>query len=254
MTRAEDEIETAIEAFVRGFCATKSQTHPYEHTRIGKLWMMRDAPRRNPRNYRKEEWIAYHVRPDEVDRVARQQTRGRFFVCSISGMDESDEPIRAAYKQLGYRLLSSEPLFIHRLARIPRLAAPAEIEHVRTSELAERFGKASRSRPIPADLLADHAPFRQYVAHDDGEIVGWVRSVDAGDSTWCSNMYVRPAHRRRGIGKAMLAKMLRDDRKLGKKWSVLLSSHAGAMLYPHVGYEQIGLLLIWAPKKASRAG
>lgn len=232
-------------------CAGKSLTHPYEYTRSGKLWAMRDAPRRNPRNYRKEEWIAYHTVPDEVDAAARQHTRGRFFVCSICGTDESDEPIRARYKQLGYRLLSSEPLFVHRLARIPRLAAPVEIEQVKTRDLAERFGKATRSRPIPRESLTDDAPFRQYVALDDGEIVGWVRSVDAGESTWCSNMYVQPSHRRRGIGKAMLVKMLRADRKLGAKRSVLLSSHAGAMLYPHVGYEQLGLLLIWAPKKTS---
>src|SRR5439155_15192313 len=117
----------------RGFCAERSRTHPYECFRVGKLWVMRDAPRKNPKNYRKEEWVPY--------------------------------------------------------------------------------------------------------------------GVNAGDSTWCSNMYVRPSHRRRGIGSALLTRMLRDDRARGFKKSVLLSSHTGALVYPRVGYEQIGLLLIFAPKK-----
>ena len=47
----------------------------------------------------------------------------------------------------------------------------------------------------------------------------------------------------------MLAKMLRDDRAAGVRQSVLLASKAGALLYPHVGYEQIATLFIFAPTK-----
>jgi GNAT superfamily N-acetyltransferase len=249
MPQPPDEIEHALEVFVRGFCVGKSVTHPYEHFRVGRLWVMRDSERKNPENYRKEEWVAYRVAPREVDAAARKRTRGRFFVCAVRGMDESDERLRAGYKELGYRLLATEPLFVHRLRKIPRAADFITIEQVKTPELATRFGKATRSRPIPAEHLAADAPFRQYVAVDGGELVGWVRSVHAGDSTWVSNMYVSPSHRRRGIGSALLARMLRDDRKLGFKKSVLLSSHTGALVYPRVGFEQIGVLMIFAPRK-----
>lgn len=51
----------------------------------------------------------------------------------------------------------------------------------------------------------------------------------------------------------MLAKMLRDDRARGVENSVLLSSHTGALLYPQIGYEQIGTLLLFAPKKKNAA-
>jgi GNAT superfamily N-acetyltransferase len=250
MARAVDEIEHAIEVFVRGFCAVRSVTHPYEGRRVGELWVMRDAPRKNPKNYRKEEWIAYRVPPREVDAAARKATRGRFFVCAIRALDESDDELRAGYKELGYRLLGTEPLFVHRLKRIPIVEVAVALEHVMTSEMADRFGKATRTRPIAAEQLHQDAPFRQYVALEDGQIIGWVRSIDAADSTWCSNMYVRPSHRRRGIGRALLARMLKDDRRRGAKQSVLLSSHTGALLYPKVGYEQIGLLLIFAPKRS----
>jgi predicted N-acetyltransferase YhbS len=63
-------------------------------------------------------------------------------------------------------------------------------------------------------------------------------------------MYVNESHRRRGIGQALLARMLRDDRARGSKGSVLLASHAGALLYPRVDYERIGKLLMFAPARA----
>jgi GNAT superfamily N-acetyltransferase len=144
-------------------------------------------------------------------------------------------------------LLTTEPLFVHHLKRIPRPKSPVKIVRVKTQELAVRFGKANRSRPIPPEQLGRDAPFRQYVAVNGESIIGWVRSVSAGRATWCSDMFVVQKHRRRGIGFAMLAKMLRDDRAHGANCSVLLSSHTGALLYPRVGYKQIGTLLLFAP-------
>jgi predicted acetyltransferase len=89
------------------------------------------------------------------------------------------------------------------------------------------------------------------VALDDGgAMLGWVRSIAAGDGArWCSNMYVLPQHRRRGIGRAMLCRMLRDDRKLGASLAVLTASHTGAKLYTSVGYQQIATLYLFTPRK-----
>ena len=95
------EIEFAIEVFVRGHCVGRSRTFPCEATRVEGLWAMRDAPRKNPRDYRKEEWIAYDLAPGKVDKIARRHTRGRFFVCAMIGEGEPDGPTRAAYKALG---------------------------------------------------------------------------------------------------------------------------------------------------------
>ena len=84
----------------------------------------------------------------------------------------------------------------------------------------------------------------------DGEhIVGRVRSVDAVGATWCADLYVRPSHRRRGVGRALMSKMLRDDQARGSKCSVLTASHTGALLYPHLGYERIGTLFMFVPKR-----
>jgi GNAT superfamily N-acetyltransferase len=248
--RRHPEIEFAIEVFVRGHSAGRSRTYPYEASRIGPLWVMRDAPRKNPRDYRKEEWIAHDVDAKEVDAIARRHTRGRFFVCAVVREGEPNEPTRSAYKALGYRLLATEGFFIQRLMRIPKQASPVRIECLRTPELAARLGKATRTRPIPDSLLGDDAPFRQYVALDGNEIVGRVRSVDAVGAAWCADMYVEKSCRRRGIGQALLGRMLRDDRARGSKCSVLTASHTGALLYPRVGYERIGTLFMFVLRRA----
>jgi GNAT superfamily N-acetyltransferase len=246
-------MEFAIEVFVRGHSVGKSRTYPYEASRVGPVWVMRDAERKNPRDYRKEEWIAHGVAAGEVDAIARRHARGRFFVCAMLGEGEEDEPTRSAYKGLGYRLLATEGFFVQRLSRIPKVPPPLPIERVRTPELAARLGKITRTRPIPDSLLGNDAPFRQYVALDGGEIVGQVRSVDAVGATWCADMLVNPGYRRRGIGRALLCHMLRDDRARGSKCSVLTASHAGALLYPHVGYDRIGTLFMFAPARTTRS-
>jgi GNAT superfamily N-acetyltransferase len=249
MKRSNRGIEFAIEVFVRGHSAGRSRTFPYEVSRVGPLWLMRDAPRKNPRNYRKEEWITHDVDPREVDAIARQHTRGRFFVCEMIAEGEPDEPTRPAYKALGYRLLATEGFFVQRMKRIPRPQSPFSIERVRTPELAAQLGKITRTRPISNNLLGDDAPSRQYVALDGEDIVGRVRSVDAVGATWCADLYVHPLHRRRGIGHALMSKMLRDDQARGSKCSVLTASHTGALLYPRVGYERIGTLFMFAPRR-----
>ena len=83
----------------------------------------------------------------------------------------------------------------------------------------------------------------------DNKIVGWVRSIVVDDMTWCSNMFVIAKFRRRGIARAMMCRMLRDDGDHGAKLAVLLASHTGAKLYDAVGYEQIGTLLVFMPKR-----
>jgi hypothetical protein len=92
---------------VRGHSAVKSRTHPYEVDRFGSVWVMRDAPRKQSRDYRKEEWVAFGLDPHLVDAIARAHGRGRFFVCALLAAGEPDAPLREAYKTLGYRLMAT---------------------------------------------------------------------------------------------------------------------------------------------------
>jgi GNAT superfamily N-acetyltransferase len=246
-----DNLDRPIEVFVRGFSYTRSFTHPYIAQRIGPLWVTRDGPRKRRDDYRREEWIGDGVPPAEVDAIARRHTRRRFAVCAFLRQREPDAPFREAWKAAGYRLGATEPLMVHDLKRIPNCKSPATIQRVTTQSMADRLAKAARARQVlPAHLAAgDDAPLRQYVALIDDQIVGWVRSITTPAGTWCSNMFVARTWRRRGIGRAMLCRMLRDDRDHGAAAAVLTASHTGALLYPIVGYRPIATLFLYTPRK-----
>jgi GNAT superfamily N-acetyltransferase len=139
-------------------------------------------------------------------------------------------------------------LFTHDLARIPTFTCDFAVQQVTDEAAAERLKQAAGSRQVRGqDLTANPVVLRQYMAIDGEEPVGWVRSIACGNAGWCSNMYVKAPYRRHGIGKALMARMLQDDRLCGLKGAVLAASHVGAMLYPVVGYEQIGQLMIFTP-------
>ena len=248
MGKEIDLMDHAIEVFARGFCFTRSFTHPYLAERVGRLWVVRDAPRKRG-EYRREEWIGHGVTPEDIDRTARKHTRGRFAVCAIHGVNESDQSLRAGFKVLGYRLGGTEPVMVHELKRIPRFEAPVEIVRVTTEDLAERINKAARFRQILPEHLGTDTPLRQYTALVEDKPVGWVRSIDVEQATWCADMFVLSEFRRRGIARALMVQMLRDDRTHGSKLAVLTASHAGAKLYSIVGYKQIGTLMLYTPKK-----
>ena len=161
----------AIEVFARGFCFTRSLTHPYLAERVGQIWVVRDAPRKRG-EYRREEWIAYGVTSEEIDETARKHTRGQFAVCAIYGVNESDQLLREGFKALNYRLGGTEPIMVHELKRIPRFDSSVEILRVTTADLAERVNKAARSRQVLPEHLAKDSPLRQYVALVDDKPVG----------------------------------------------------------------------------------
>ncbi len=242
----------AIEAFVRGFTLTRSFTHPYLGSRVADgLWRMHDAERRTG-DYRGEEFVAWGLPPCEVAELAQAHARGRYAVCHMLDEGEPDTKIRAGYQAAGYSLSTSEGLFVHDLREIAPPASPVPVSRVTTQELADRVNRAARSRQVlPEHLKQDPSPVRQYVALDADVPVGWVRSVEAGGHRWCSNLHVRPAYRRRGIATALMRWMLADDRAGGASANVLLASHAGARLYPTLGYLRIGTLYLYIPGRAS---
>ncbi len=242
-------LTAAIQTFVEGHCVGKSRTHPYEFGQIDDIWFMRDATRKNPKDYRKEEWIALNTDAAKVHALAKKQTRGRYFICDLIPTGQDVEEPKAKFKSFGYRLLATEPMFIHALKRIPKITSPVSVTHVTDTDLAAKLAKAAGAKPISPAYLKPESNFRQYAALLDGEPVGWVASIRTTEASWCWNMYVLEPHRRKGIGGALLEKMLRDLKKTGFEASVLLSSHAGALLYPKLGYEQVATLYMYAPKR-----
>ena len=119
---------------------------------------------KNPRDYRKEEWIAHDVDAQEVDAIARRHTRGRFFVCAMVGDGEPDGPTRSAYKGLGYRLLATEGFFV---AGTDSEVGSSRVDRARADTRAG--GAAGQDDSNAADHRQSaqrRAPFRQRLALD----------------------------------------------------------------------------------------
>ncbi|MCY3895875.1 MAG: GNAT family N-acetyltransferase [Chloroflexi bacterium] len=241
-------LATALEVFARGICVPRSFTHPCLAERVEGLWVTRDAPRKRG-SYRREEWVAHGVTPDQTVEVVSRHTRGRYAICAICAAGSSDESMRAGYRALDHRLGFTEPIMVHDLQGIPRFASPVEIVRVLDAELASKVNKAVRRRQILLEHLTPDAPLRMYAALVDGNPAGWVSSIEVAGATWCANLHVTPEFRRRGIGRALMCRMLRDDRSHGSQLAVLAASHTGAMLYPLVGYEQVGMLYSYTPRR-----
>ncbi len=150
MTAAKREIEAAIEVFVHGYSTGRSRTFPYEASRVGPLWLMRDAPRKNARDYRNEEWVVHDVAAEEADAIVRQHARPGFAISALIANDEPDGPTRTAYKALGYRLLRTEGFFVQRLRQIPsrrRLSRSSACVRSKGRRNWEKSYADARSRP-----------------------------------------------------------------------------------------------------------
>jgi GNAT superfamily N-acetyltransferase len=243
------ELACAASVFVEGFSFTRSLTHPYPFASVGPMWVLRDAPRLRSEDLRREEWVACDLAPEVVDRTVREGRRGRCCVSVLESVGRNEAALRAAYRELGYRLQCTEPVMMHSLAPLPRASSPAVVRRVLDVATADALARVARSRQIlPEHLVAD-APIRQYVAELGGAIAGWVRSVTCAKGNWVSNLFVVPALRRRGIGRALLCALLRDDRAQRAPCSVLTASHAGARLYATVGYRTVGTLFLFTPRR-----
>lgn len=245
------DFTSAIETFARAIAFTRCFTYPSQADRVDGLWVVRDQPRKRDIGYRREEWVAHRVVPRKVDAIATKRTRGRFCVCAMLEAAESADSLRAGYRAAGYRLHCTETFMMHRLKRIPKLPAPYSVQRVVTEALAGAVAKGAGRRQILPEHLQTDKPLRLYAALDGAELIGWLRSITVGDSTWVSNVFVQPKYRRQGVGSSLLVKMLRDDLKYGSRQSVLTATHAGAYLYERVGFELLGKLLLFTPKRAS---
>jgi GNAT superfamily N-acetyltransferase len=245
------ELTSAIEVFANAFAFTRSFSFPAETKAIKGLWVICDQERKKATDYRREEWVALDTAPAKVDAIARKHARGHFCICAIRPIDKPDDALRTGYRALGYRLNATETLMVHRLKPISKSTAPFPVARVDTQALADRVNKAAGRKQILRDHLGRDTPLRLYAALDGENPIGWVRSLPVGDASWVSNMYVIPKYRRKGIGKSILGKMLKDDRRLGSERSVLLASHTGELLYNRMGYQAIGQLLVYTPARRS---
>ena len=99
-------LQQAMEVFARGFCFTRSFTHPYLAERVGKIWVVGDAPRKRG-NYRREQFLAHGVAPEMIDRTARKHTRSPYarFTVLMNPINRCGQASRHSTTDLGQQSL-----------------------------------------------------------------------------------------------------------------------------------------------------
>ena len=129
----------------------------------------------------------------------------------------------------------------------PSLRTDSTVNTVSPSALA---GKATASDPqgtrwaLP-DNLADPR-MAHYAIVRDGQLLARGRDfhLDAGHS-YVSRVYTAENHRGQGLARALMARLLADDRARGVRWSVLTASRMGEPLYRRLGYRTLDTILIF---------
>jgi GNAT superfamily N-acetyltransferase len=233
-------LSEATAAFVAGWTAIKRLTGPFEVKRLGKAYLAFD-----PTGRRRAELIGAGQSSAELVGEAAGET-GRIAISAIHSEGDDLDARNEAFRKLGWRLLATEGLFVHELKDLP--PSDSRVRRARTAVDVARVAKVLRRRPASLGVEdIDDAAIRLYEANVGGKTVGWVKSVQAGADGWVADLKVLEPHRRKGLGRALMAALLADDARLGRRRSVLLASHAGAMLYPTLGYRRIGTLMLLMP-------
>jgi GNAT superfamily N-acetyltransferase len=111
------------------------------------------------------------------------------------------------------------------------------------------------TEPLLADALFGPAPaVFCHVAEDEGEVVGfalWFRNFSTWlgrHGIWLEDLYVRPAHRGRGLGKALLTTLtaLAAERGYGRvEWWVLDWNEPAQAFYRALGAEPQEDWTVW---------
>jgi GNAT superfamily N-acetyltransferase len=125
---------------------------------------------------------------------------------------------------------------------------------MRLNQLAEEGARATCDlAPALAAYYERHMPdgsFASFIALDAGEIVATsgmsfverppTFSNPSGGIGILSSMYTLPSHRRRGIAKTLLGKIVEEARSRGCGRVEITASDAGVLLYENFGFQKNG--------------
>jgi GNAT superfamily N-acetyltransferase len=155
---------------------------------------------------------------------------------------ESDTAMRVALERRGYRLEESTRAMGMELdhLRLPRpaidLAATDWFEHLRIAGMPPGFLNR-----------ADPDAFHVLIGRLDGESVATACAFDHDGDTGVYDVVTLEHARRRGLGTALVALLLRDARQRGSHTASLQSTAMAERIYAAVGFRDLGRILEYRP-------
>jgi ribosomal-protein-alanine N-acetyltransferase len=103
---------------------------------------------------------------------------------------------------------------------------------------------ASFSDPWPREFFTMELEYDSYVAEKEGEIAGFICTIQVMDECTVTNISVKPSLRRQGIAEFILSKMLEDMNSRNVDYyylEVRASNLAAYELYRKLGFARIGI-------------
>ena len=155
---------------------------------------------------------------------------------------EGDSLLRAAIERRGYTVVEATRAMGMALCGV---APPRGEIEVSRAGWAEYLHVAD----LPAGLLTGVDPdaFRVVVGHLGGEVVAAGISYDHDGDCGIYNVVTREHARRRGVGAAATAALVRDARERGCETASLQSTPIAERVYAAVGFRDLGRILEYAP-------
>jgi GNAT superfamily N-acetyltransferase len=131
-----------------------------------------------------------------------------------------------------------------------RVMAPAEADPTAQAILRSGWG----DRRVKMAWVVGHPQCRPIVADADGTIVGTGVTTVSGPVAWIGTIWVDPAWRGRGIGKALTQATIDAAEAAGCRALVLVATEAGRPLYERFGFVvQTNYRILEAPGLGSGA-
>src|SRR5260221_10149549 len=109
----------------------------------------------------------------------------------------------------------------------------ADVERTADAMLREGWG----DRRIKMAFVARHPQCAPFVADADGEIVGTGVATFNGPVAWIGTIWVDPAWRRKGLGRALTIATMDAAEAAGCRTQVLVATKVGQRLYEGLGFE-----------------
>jgi ribosomal protein S18 acetylase RimI-like enzyme len=125
---------------------------------------------------------------------------------------------------------------------------PADVDATADAVLRSGWG----DRRVKMAWVAGHSMCRPFVAEADGVVVGTGVTTVNGPVGWIGTIWIEPAWRGRGLGKALTVATIEAAESAGCSTLVLVATTAGQPLYERLGFRvQTRYRIVEAPGLAS---
>lgn len=162
----------------------------------------------------------------------------------------------AAYAAGGYRLSFTEYLMARGLEDLPAPDATREVRLIRSDAEAALANALDAEREPwirPANLVSPDIWHCAVI--DGGATAARARAWRYGPAgSYVTHVFTHPDHRRRGLARAVMLRLLHDAAARGERVSALVASEEGDLLYRSLGYARLVRLLVLEPDQPTAGG